>query len=101
MSSPSGGNPTQDKLRDGLYVAVGLGVLSYQRSRIARRRVADAVGDSVNEVEDRVDDVCEQIETLFPTPVAEMMSTTRKLGRQSRARLLGIEPTAPDRPTSH
>lgn len=99
MSNPSGGDANQDKMRDGLYIAVGLGVLSFQRSQIARRKVADAIGDSVNEVEDRVDDVCEQVETLMPQPVAEVMSMTRHMGRLTRARLLGIDPPEPNSDT--
>lgn len=45
MSDPSDGvEELVDRARDGLYVAVGFGVLGYQRLRIAQRSLTKRLG---------------------------------------------------------
>lgn len=41
---PDGVEELADRARDGLYVAVGFGVLGYQRLRIAQRSVSKRLG---------------------------------------------------------
>ncbi|MEO1063097.1 MAG: hypothetical protein AAFZ07_16925 [Actinomycetota bacterium] len=41
---PDGVDEIVDRARDGLYVAVGFGVLGYQRFRIAQRAVTKRLG---------------------------------------------------------
>ena len=41
---PDGVDEIVDRARDGLYVAVGFGVLGYQRLRIAQRAVSKRLG---------------------------------------------------------
>ena len=41
---PDGVDDLVDRARDGLYVAVGFGVLGYQRLRIAQRSVSKRLG---------------------------------------------------------
>ena len=52
-------------VKDGAYVAIGFGVLGFQRAQVQRREVERAVQDHVKVVEERLEAASGQLRSLL------------------------------------
>ncbi len=75
-----------DLVRDGVSVAVGTGVLAYQRIQVARRDLERRVAD----LEDRVDDALDSVSDLLPRPAQTVLSTVRQTTKDGAAQLRAL-----------
>lgn len=103
-------HPTDDlakAARDSLHVAVGLGLMAFQRAQVrrqelrkqmnaspladARREVSKAVGDNLKLVEERLQDAEERLDAALddvqerlPEPVRDAMGVSRSAAKEAR-----------------
>ncbi len=75
-----------DLARDGLYVAVGTGVLAFQRIQVAQRDLERRVA----ELEERIDDALDSVSERLPGPARAVLSTVRETTRDGAAQLRAL-----------
>ncbi len=101
----------QKTARDTFYVAVGLGVIAFQKAQVQRNELRkqvetnvtgaqQAIGDSVKTVEERleaveqrIDSVLDDVEERLPEQARTALSQARGAAKEARATLRGLLPT--------
>ncbi len=103
--------------KDAAYVAVGLGVLGFQRAQVRRRELQkalngpmaslrpqlngarDGLGRLARELDDRIDPVVtevdsrlEAVEERLAYPARELLGQARQQAKETRARIRGFLP---------
>jgi hypothetical protein len=87
-------------LRDAAYVAVGFGLLAFQRAQVRRRALEraleaqggaalDQVSRLATELEERVEPALDELEGRLPPPAQDLLRTARSAAREARGRLAG------------
>ena len=83
------------KARDAGYVAVGFGVLAFQKLQVRRRELVKEVGGKegvariVRKVEEKVDPVLDDVEKRLPDQARTALHQARTAGRTLERVLLG------------
>ncbi len=92
-----------DTLKDTAYVAVGLGVLAFQRAQVRRRElmrwaqdVEHRLDPLLDDVEDRLDPVLDDLEGRLPEQASELLRQLRQTARDGRHHMRSR--LTPDRP---
>lgn len=80
-----------DRVREVAYVAVGLGVLGFQRAQARRRQMAAQLRELERRIEptlegigDRVDPVLDQLAQHLPEQAQAFLSSARRAARDSQ-----------------
>lgn len=95
----------QKTVVDSFYVAVGLGVIAFQKAQVRRNELqkqfetnngaaVEALTDTLKTVderatavEERIDAVLDDVATRLPAPVADVMKGVRAASKDARAQL--------------
>jgi F0F1-type ATP synthase membrane subunit b/b' len=88
-------------LKDSAYVAVGLGVIAFQKAQVRRvelqKQVTSQINDTreqinklVDEVEKRVEPVLDQIEGRLPSQAQSIVKQARSTAKDARGQVNGL-----------
>lgn len=76
----------RELVRDAGYVAIGLGVLTFQQAQVRRRELAARL----DTIEARLDDAVEQLEAKLPEPAGTVVGQAHELAKAARAQVRGL-----------
>jgi hypothetical protein len=81
-----------DTLRDAAYVAVGFGVLGFQRAQARRRQLTKLlehrVEPTLHGMAARIDPVLDDIQQRLPDQAGALLTTARRAAKESQEQLL-------------
>jgi hypothetical protein len=84
-------------VRDAAYVAIGFGVIGFQRAQVQRRELTQTIEDRVKLVEERLDAVqkdldnlLDDVETKLPEPARELFHAARGAAKDAEGQLRSI-----------
>lgn len=78
-----------ERLADGFYTLVGLGVLSVQRMAVERRAVHQRLRTVAGHVDAVVDPLLDGVVARLPGPAGEALNSARQVARAGRRLLIG------------
>jgi hypothetical protein len=84
-------------VRDAAYVAIGFGVLTFQRAQVQRRELTETIEDRVKLVEERleavqkdVDKLFDELETKLPDQARELFHAARGAAKDAEGQLRAL-----------
>jgi hypothetical protein len=91
---PVGGEQIVSLAKDAAYIAIGFGVLSFQRAQVRRQELAKLVESRLEAVDKRVagfeaslDDAVERVAAQLPDPAGEFVAQIHKTAKSARTQV--------------